>query len=70
MPEICRTSTPCFSATTWYMASSTAAGALIVIEVVTRSSGMPAKSVSMSAKESIATPVLPTSPRAMASSES
>ena len=36
--------------------------ALIVIDVDTRSSGMPLKSASMSSIESIATPTLPTSP--------
>ena len=35
--------------------------ALIVIEVLTRSSGIPSKSTSMSARESMATPTLPTS---------
>ena len=43
--------TPCFSATATYNASSTAAGALIVIEVVTWSSGMSANSRSMSRTE-------------------
>ena len=46
------------------------AGPLIVIEVVTSPSGMPAKSTSMSAAESIATPQWPTSPSARGSSES
>jgi hypothetical protein len=35
---------------------------LIVIEVVTLSSGMPSKSVSMSCRDETATPHLPTSP--------
>ena len=39
-----------------------AAGPLIVIDVDTWSSGIPSKSVSMSASEEIATPHLPTSP--------
>ena len=47
-----------------------AAGALMVIEVDTWSSGMPSKSARMSSIESIATPTLPTSPRANGSSES
>ena len=51
-------------------ASRIEAGALIVIDTVTRSSGMPSKSVSISAIESIATPALPTSPRAWGASES
>ena len=42
----------------------------MVIEVETLSSGMPSKSSRMSSMESIATPTLPTSPCAMASSES
>jgi len=41
-----------------------AAVALMVIEVVTLSSGMLASMVSMSASESMATPTRPTSPRA------
>ena len=44
--------------------------ALIVIEVVTRSRGMPSVSASMSASEEIATPTLPTSPAASGASES
>jgi hypothetical protein len=43
---------------------------LIVIEVETLSSGMSPKSTRMSSIESIATPTLPTSPCAMAASES
>jgi hypothetical protein len=38
--------------------------------VETSSSGMPSKTVSMSRKESMATPAFPTSPEAMSSSES
>ena len=53
-----------------YIASSTAAGALMVIEVETWSSGMPANSRSMSSREEMATPTLPTSPAAIGSSES
>jgi hypothetical protein len=41
-----------------------AAVALIVIEVETRSSGMPSNNTSISASESIATPTRPTSPAA------
>ena len=44
--------------------------ALIVIDVETRSSGMPSKSSAMSSIESIATPTLPTSPSASGWSES
>ena len=50
--------------------SSTLAGALIVIEVETSSSGMPSNAVRMSSIVSIATPVRPTSPRQRGSSES
>ncbi len=44
--------------------------ALIVIEVETRPRAIPSKSVRMSSRESIATPTRPTSPRAIAASES
>ena len=44
--------------------------ALIVIDVVTRSSGMPSISRRMSSMLSMATPVLPTSPSARGWSES
>ena len=62
--------TPEFSAATMYCASTIAAGPLIVIEVVIAPMSMPAKSVSMSRTESIATPHLPTSPSASGASES
>jgi hypothetical protein len=62
VPEIFRKSAPCFSATTRYIASSTEAGALMVCETVTSSSGMPSKRTSMSASEETATPHFPTSP--------
>ena len=63
-------STPAFSAAATYMAKMTAAGELIVIEVVTEPRSMPAKRSSMSARVSTATPHLPTSPSASGSSES
>ena len=63
-------STPCRSAATRYMQKTGTAGPLIVIDVVTSPSGMPSKSTSMSAAESIATPQCPTSPRLSGSSES
>jgi hypothetical protein len=44
--------------------------ALMVIDVDTRSSGMPSSSVSMSSRLSMATPTRPTSPTACGSSES
>ena len=64
VPEIFARGTPCLSATATYIATSTGAGALIVIDVETASSGMPSNMVSMSASESIATPTWPTSPAA------
>ena len=63
-------SAPCFRATATYSASRMAAVELMVIEVETSSSGMPSKSASMSAREQMATPTLPTSPRARGWSES
>ncbi len=56
VPPSCARGTPCFSATAMYMHSKIAAGELIVIEVVISPRGMPSKSVSMSASESMATP--------------
>ena len=63
-------STPFFSAVATYMAKITAAGELIVIEVVTSPRSTPAKRSSMSASVSTATPHLPTSPSLSGSSES
>ena len=59
VPETFSRGTPCLSATATYIATRIGAGALIVIEVETRSSGIPSNTVSMSASESIATPDLP-----------
>ena len=59
---------PLRSAASSYSSRSTDAGALIVIEVVTSSCGMPRMSSSMSSRESMATPTLPTSPCASGSS--
>ena len=53
-----------------YKARRMVAVVLMVMEVETSSSGMPAKSRSMSSMESIATPALPTSPAAQGESES
>ena len=61
---------PWRSAADRYMQNTGTAGPLIVIEVVTSASGMPANSTSMSAAESMATPQCPTSPSARGSSES
>ena len=62
VPEIFFQSAPCFSATARYMAHSTDAGELMVIETVVFSRSMPSKRISMSSSESMATPHLPTSP--------
>ncbi len=62
VPEIFFQSAPCFSATAKYIAQITAAGELMVIDVVTLASGILSKSTSMSASELIATPHFPTSP--------
>ncbi len=70
VPVSCPPSIPCSSATSWYISRSSAAGALIVMDVETRSSGIPSNSTRMSSTESIATPTLPTSPCASGASES
>ena len=70
VPDTFSRATPCLSATATYIATRIGAGALIVIDVETWSSGMPSNTVSMSASESIATPTWPTSPAARSSSES
>ena len=49
---------PSSAATSWYISRSTDAGALMVIDVDTSSSGSPPKRVRMSSSESIATPDL------------
>ncbi len=70
MPWSFSLDTPCLSATAMYMARSTAAVELIVIEVDTLSSGIPSKRISTSRSVSMATPTLPTSPSASSWSES
>jgi hypothetical protein len=70
VPVILSPGTPFSSATSWYISSSRAAGALIVIEVDTSSSGSWSKRIRMSSIESMATPTLPTSPCAISASES
>src|SRR3990170_2978845 len=62
--------TPTSSAAATYIARRTGAVALIVIDVLTRSSGMPCMTVRMSSRVLIATPTRPTSPRAIGLSES
>ena len=61
-PSLAR-GTPCASPTATYIASAMGAVALMVMEVVTSPSGMPAKRSSKSRSEETATPSLPTSPR-------
>ena len=70
VPLSLRTSAPVRRATAMYSASRMAALALMVIDVEIFSRLIPAKSRSMSSIESIATPTFPTSPTAMAWSES
>ena len=70
VPASRRGSTPWRLPAATYSASRMMAVALIVIEVDTRSSGMPSKSRDMSSSESMATPTRPTSPAASAWSES
>ena len=68
VPETSARGTPCRSAAATYSASRIAAVALIVIDVLTRASGIPEKRSSMSASEQIGTPTLPTSPSACGAS--
>jgi hypothetical protein len=63
-------STPCRFATAIYIANRTAAGALIVILVETRSKGIFLNRISISRIEDMDTPTFPTSPVAMGSSAS
>ncbi len=70
VPVSCSAATPCSSPTSSYSRSSTAAGALIVIDVETWSSGIPSNTRRMSSIVSMATPVRPTSPMQSGSSES
>src|SRR5579872_5187140 len=55
-------STFCCSATTRYIAHKTAAGELMVMETLTSPSGILENKTSMSSREEMATPHLPTSP--------
>ncbi len=64
VPDSWRGATFCRRATATYNASRMIAVALMVIDVDTRSSGMPSNSTAMSSIESIATPTRPTSPEA------
>jgi len=65
VPESFSARTPCRSATAMYRHRRMAAVALMVIDVDTRSSGMPSKSSAMSSTLPMETPTLPTSLRAM-----
>ncbi len=62
VPPMAVEATPCSSPTSSYSNSRIAAVALMVMEVVTWSSGIPSSSNRMSSMESMATPVFPTSP--------
>ena len=70
VPEILSIETPCSSATTAYIANKIIAGALIVIEVDTLSSGIPANNSRISSSVDIDTPTFPTSPSDNGSSAS
>jgi hypothetical protein len=70
VPDSIRRSTCCRLATATYTDSRMIAVALMVIDVDTRSSGMPSNSTAMSSIESMATPTRPTSPAASGWSES
>src|ERR1700683_3051400 len=70
VPDSFFTSAPARPATATYSASRMLAVALIVIDVEMRSSGIPSNNRSISSIESIATPTLPTPPRAYGESES
>ena len=70
VPPISFLLTPCFSATAIYIARRIAAGGFMVMDVVTRSRGIPSKRISMSFRVSMATPHWPTSPRDLGLSES
>jgi hypothetical protein len=70
VPEMAAGATPCRRDTARYSARRMIAVALIVIEVETRSSGIPSRSSAISSMESIATPTRPTSPAASSWSES
>ena len=70
VPSRAARGTPDRSAATMYIAQIGAAGELIVIDVLTRSSGSPSRSTCMSASELTATPQVPNSPSASGSSVS
>ena len=70
VPLILSAGTPCLLATAIYRHSRMEAVALMVMEVLTLSRGIPLNRASMSRRLLTGTPTLPTSPRARGSSES
>ncbi len=70
VPSRAARGTPRFSAAAMYIAQIGAAGELIVIDVLIRSSGRPSSRTSMSARLLTATPHVPNSPSASGSSVS
>jgi hypothetical protein len=70
VPESDASGTPRRRAVARYSARRMDAVALMVMDVETRSSGMPSSRQSMSSRLSMATPTRPTSPIACGSSES
>ena len=68
VPPIWARDTPLLSAAAQYIAQRAVAGGLIVMEVVTRSIGIPSIRVRKSSRVSIATPQRPHSPRAFGES--
>ena len=70
VPETWSRGTPCASAAATYSASRIGAVALIVMDVLTRSSGRRSRSTAMSARLATGTPTRPTSPSASRASES
>ena len=70
VPVSLSAATPCRSPTTRYRPRRIDAVALMVIDVETRSSGMPSSSAAKSSTDEIDTPTLPTSPYAVGASAS
>jgi hypothetical protein len=62
VPDSCACGTPCSSPATMKLARIGMTAPFMVMETLTRSSGMPSKRIFMSSTESMATPALPTSP--------
>ena len=70
VPPTRSSGTPCFFASATYIARRIGAVALMVMDVVTSPSGIPAKSRSMSSRLEMDTPTRPTSPATRSSSAS